>query len=109
MRGLIRYVNSLLLGVILGMILVAIMHKSSSHERQEVRATWIMLGYELLGAKDQRTVLPIRGTVMRGVGCVRESCRCHVDPVFRASLSTIVISISLVKPAGGGHPCVIRK
>jgi hypothetical protein len=48
MRRLITYFNSVLLGVILGMVFVAIVHASPSHLQE--RANWITVEYRILGA-----------------------------------------------------------
>jgi hypothetical protein len=46
MRRLIGYLNPLLLGMILGMIFVAIVHSCPSQWQEKVRATGITIGYE---------------------------------------------------------------
>ena len=109
MRLVMTYLNALLLGVILGMIFVATVQQSSSPGRHEARSNSIVFGYELLGAKDQRIVLLIPGTTMHVRDWSPESHICHVNPVFRRSISTIAISVSVVRPAEGGRACMVRK
>jgi hypothetical protein len=46
MRRLIAYLNSLLLGAILGMIFVAIVHSCPSHWQEKIRAAGITIGHE---------------------------------------------------------------
>ena len=46
MRRFIAYLNSLLFGMILGMIFVAIVHSCPSHWQETFRATRITIGYE---------------------------------------------------------------
>jgi hypothetical protein len=46
MRRLIAYLNSLLLGAILGMIFVAIVHSCPSHWQQRIRAAGITIGHK---------------------------------------------------------------
>jgi len=62
MRRLIANCNALLLGMILGMIFVAVVHAPQSHRQAEVHAGRITIGYEILGAKNQTTVLLFAGT-----------------------------------------------
>jgi hypothetical protein len=46
MRRLIAYVDSLMLGIILGMVFVAIVHACPSSWQERVRASGIAIGYE---------------------------------------------------------------
>ena len=48
MRRIIAYLDPLMLGVILGMIFVAIMHACPSHLQERIRATGITISYEQL-------------------------------------------------------------
>jgi hypothetical protein len=109
MRRLITHLNPLLLGVILGMIFLAIVQASPSHGREEVRASSIVFAYEIPGANHQKTILLIPGTAMHCVDGSAKSCGYHAAPIFRASFSTIAMSVSLVRLTVDQHPCAFRK
>ena len=109
MRRLVTYLNALLLGVILGMVFLALVQESSSPGPREVRTSSVVLDYELVGVKNQQVVLVIPGTTMPYRDRSPESCRCHVKPLFHGSFSTIAISVSVVRPDQGHHPCVVGK
>jgi hypothetical protein len=97
MRRLITHFNALFLGAILGMIFVAIAHAPLSHRQDMVRAHGITIGYEIVGAKDQTTILLIAGTTTQLVRLPAGLCAhlanhgCHASPS--------VTSASLVRPA----------
>jgi hypothetical protein len=97
MRRLIPHFNSLLLGMIMGLVFVAIVHTSQTHQQSEVSAHGIAIGYEIIGAKDQTTVLLIAGTTTHLVRLPAGFCSylrnqgCHA--------SSFVTSASLVSPA----------
>ncbi|HMG84498.1 MAG TPA: hypothetical protein VK574_02075 [Terracidiphilus sp.] len=97
MRRLTTYFNSLLLGVILGMTFVAIVHAPISHRHEKVRAHALTIGYEIVGAKDQTTVLLIAGTTIHVVRLPAGLCAHLVNQGCDASPS--VTSASLVIPA----------
>ena len=50
MRRLITYFNSLLLGMILGMVFVAIVHGFTSHPEKKDSANGITISYRIPGA-----------------------------------------------------------
>ena len=100
MRRLITYFNSLFLGVILGMIFLAIVHAPQSHWQEVVRVNRITIGHEILGAKNQTTVLLIARTTMQLVHLPREFCAYLVRQGCHESSSVFARSTSLVRPAG---------
>ncbi len=97
MRRLIAHFNSLFLGMILGMIFVAIAYAPSSHRQQKVRAHALTIGYEIVGAKDHTTVLLIAGTTTHLVRLPAGLCAHLVNQGCHVSNS--VTSVSLVRPA----------
>jgi hypothetical protein len=109
MRRLITYFNSLFLGVILGMIFVAIFHASSSHRHEEERVSRITKGCEFLGAKSPTTILLIGGVTMQLVHMRAEFCACLANQRCLASSSMSARSASLVRHAGYQQPCSLRK
>jgi hypothetical protein len=109
MRRLITCFNSLLLGMILGMIFVAIVHAPPSHLQDEVFTKRVAIGYEILGAKNQTTVLLIAETTMQLAHLPAEFCTYLVNQNCHASSSAIARSASLVRPAGYQQPCALRR
>jgi hypothetical protein len=99
MRRLITHFNALLLGMILGMVFVAIVHAPPSHRQEEVRASRITIGYEILGTGNQTTVVLIAGTTTQLVHLPAVFCAYLVNQGCQASPSAITRSASLVRPA----------
>jgi hypothetical protein len=97
MRRLITHFNSLFLGMILGTIVLAVIHAPSSHQQEKVRPGRIAIGYEILGEKNETTVLLIAGTTTQLIHLPAEFCAylgnqgCHA--------SSLVTSASFVRPA----------
>jgi hypothetical protein len=89
MRRLIAYFNSLLLGMILGMIFVAIIHAPQFQRQEKVHGPGITIGCEIFGAKDQTTVLLIAGTATHLVSLPADFCSylgnrgCHASSPHR--------------------------
>jgi len=108
MRRLITYFNSLLLGVIAGMIFVAIVH-ASPHRHEGVHANGIMISYQVLGAKQQKTFLLIAGKITRLVDWTPQFCGQSVDRGYRLSSPVIALSISPIKPADLQQACALKK
>jgi hypothetical protein len=108
MRRLITYFNSLLLGVILGMIFVTIVDEPSSHLEQKVGANGFTIGCEILAITNQTTVLQIAGTTMQLIHLPAEFCASLADHLYRASSSIIVRPVSLVRPARSQQPRRLR-
>ena len=50
MRRSLTYLNALLLGMILGMLFLAIVHTIPPHGQRELRRSGIALGYRIIGA-----------------------------------------------------------
>lgn len=65
MRRLITYFNSLFLGVILGMIFVAIFHAPSSHRQEVDHDTRIAKVCALFGTKSPTTAPWVAATAMQ--------------------------------------------
>jgi hypothetical protein len=99
MRRLITYFNALFLGLILGMIFVAIVHEPLSHRRQEVRAGRVSIGYEILETENQTTVVLIAGTTTQLVHLPAKFCAYLVNQGCHTSSSVIARSASLVRLA----------
>jgi hypothetical protein len=99
MRRLITHFNALFLGVILGMVFVAIFHAPRSHRQEDGHANRIAIGYEILGAKNQTTVLLIAGTSTLLVNLPGEFCAYLVNHGCCASSRIIAVSDSLKRPA----------
>ena len=104
MRRLITYFNSLLLGVILGMIFVTIVDEPSNLE-QKVGANGFTIGCEFLAITNQTTVLRIAGTTVQLIHLPAEFCASLADHLYRVSSSIIARSASLVRPARNQQPC----
>ena len=102
MRHLIAHFNALFLGIIMGMIFVALVYAPASSRQQKVHAQALTVGYEIIGSNDQTTVLLIAGTTTHLVRLPASVCahlvnqRCHASPS--------VASASFVIPAT--HPQV---
>ena len=79
MRRLITYFNALLLGIILGMIFVAIVHAPQSSQQEAPRAHGITIGYEIVGAEDQTTIVLIAGTTTHLVRLPADFCAYLAD------------------------------
>jgi hypothetical protein len=109
MRRLMTYLNSLLLGVILGMIFLATIHASSSPRKEKDCAGGIAIAYEFLGANNQKTVLLIAGTKIHLVEWPALFCEYSVDHEYRVSSSALTISASLVRPTRRQQTCALRK
>lgn len=105
MRRLITYFNSLLLGLILGMIFVTIVDEPSSHLEEKVGANGFTKCYELLAITNQTTALRIAETTMQLIHSPAEFCADLADHLYRASSSIIARSASLVRPRRNQHPC----
>jgi hypothetical protein len=97
MRRLITHFNALFLGVILGMIFVAIANAPSSDRQRSVRTHGLTIGYEIVGAKDHTTVLLIAGTTTHLVRLPAGLCAHLANQGCHASNS--VTSVSLIRPA----------
>ena len=97
MRRLITHFNALLLGMTLGMIFVAIVYAPQSHRQERVRAHEITIGYEIVGAKDQTTVVLIAGTTTHLVRLPAGFCAHLANQGCHAS--SFVTSASLDRPA----------
>ncbi len=97
MRHLIAHFNSLLLGMILGMIFVAIVHTPQTHPQETASARGITIGYEIVGAKDQTTVLLIAGTTTHFVRLPADLCAYFGNHGCHAM--SFVTSASLVRPS----------
>ena len=108
MRRLIAYVNSLLLGVILGMIFVAIV-QASPRPQEGVRASGIIISYQVLGTKQEKTVLLVAGRVTQIADWPPEFCGRAVDRSYRLSSPIIAISVSPVRPARLRQACSLGK
>ena len=97
MRHLIAHFNALLLGMILGMVFLAFVHAHPSRLQDGVRAHEITIGYEIVGAEDQTTILLIAGTTTHLVRLPGDLCAylgkhdCHA--------TSFVTSASLVRPS----------
>ena len=50
MRRLVTYINSLFLGMILGLVFVVIVHGSTSHPEKKDHASGITISYRIPGA-----------------------------------------------------------
>jgi len=98
MCRLITYLNSLFLGVILGMIFVATV-KAAPHRHEGVHDSGIMISYQILGTKQQATFLLIAGRVMQLADLPPEFCGRHVGQGYRLSSPVLAISIAPVRPA----------
>jgi hypothetical protein len=109
MRRLISYFNSLFLGMILGIIFVAIFHAPSSHHQEKDRVSRITKGCEFLEAKNPTPVLLIAGTTMELVHLREAFCAYLANQGCPSSSSVIARSASLVTPAGYHQPCALRK
>jgi hypothetical protein len=94
MRRLIAHFNSLLLGMILGMVFVAVVHAPPSQQQERVRAKRITIGYEILGAENQTTVLLLAGTTTHLVRLPVKFCTYHGNAGCRVSSSVIEIGPS---------------
>ena len=108
MRRLIAYLNPLLLGVILGMILVAIT-QPSPHRREGVGANGILISYQVLGTQQQKTVLLIAGRIMQLADWPPEFCSRHIDRSYRLSSPIVAISVSPIRPAKLQQACALTK
>jgi len=108
MRRFIAYLNSLLLGVVLGMIFVAIVH-ASPHRHEGVRANGFMISYQILGARQQKTFLLFAGRAVRLADWPPEFCGRSVDRGYGLASPIIAISISPVRPAKLQQACALRK
>ncbi len=108
MRRLINYFNSLFLGMILGMIFVAIFHAPASQHPEEDRVSRTTKGCELLGTKNPTTVLLTARTTVHLVHLPEEFCACLANLGSHASLSVIARSASLIRPAEYQQPCAFR-
>jgi hypothetical protein len=95
MRRLIAHFNSLFLGMILGMIFVAIVYAPGPQRQQKVRAHGLTVGYEIIGSNDQTTVLLIAGTTTRLVRLPASLCShlanqgCHTSPSITSATLAI--------------------
>ena len=108
MRRLIAYINSLLLGVVLGMIFIAIVH-ALPHRHEHVRANGIMISYQVLGAKQQRTFLLFAGRVTRPPDWPPEFCGQSVERGYFLASPIVAISISPVRPVRFQQRCALRR
>ncbi len=97
MRHLIAHFNSLLLGMILAMVFLAIVHTHPSHLQEGVHAHGITIGYEILGTKDQTTVLLIAGKTTHLVRLPTDLCAYLGKQGCRGM--SFVTSASLVMPS----------
>ena len=95
MRRLITYSNALLLGMILGMIFVAIFHARPSHRQQEVRAHRIPFAYEIFVARNQTTLVLVAGQDMRLISLPVEFCPHFVHRSCHTAASIISSSNQL--------------
>jgi hypothetical protein len=109
MRRLVAHFNALLLGMTLGMIFLAIVHAPQSSRQEKIRAHGITIGYEIVGAKDQTTVVLIAGTTMHEIRLPAEFCAYLADQGCLASSFVITRSASFVRPAGYQQLCALRK
>jgi len=97
MRRLITYFNSLFLGVILGMIFVAIVHTPPSRRHAKVCANGITIGNEIFGSKIQTKVLLIAGTTVKLAHLPAEFCAYLGNQGCQASCTVIARSAYLVR------------
>ena len=105
MRRLITCFNSLLLGVILGMIFVTIVDEPSSHLEEKVGANGFTIGCEILAITNQTTVLQIAGMTVQLIQLPAELCASLADHLYRASTFIVARSASLLRPANNQWPC----
>jgi len=108
MRRLIAYINSLLLGVILGMIFIAIVH-AVPQRHEHVRASGIVISYQVLGAKQQRTFLLFAGRVTHLADWPPEFCGQSVERGYLLASPIVAISISPVRPVRFQQACALRR
>jgi hypothetical protein len=99
MRRLTTCFNALLLGMILGMIFVAIVHALPSHRQEQIRASGITIGYRILGAKNHKSVLPIPEATIQLFHLPPDFCAYLVNQCCHASSSVIARPACLDKPA----------
>jgi hypothetical protein len=99
MRRLVTHFNALFLGMILGMIFVAIVHAALPHREERVRAQRITIGYEIVGRKDHTTVLLIAGTATHLVRLPVDFCTYLGNEDSHTSSCIIARSASLARPA----------
>lgn len=109
MRRLITYVNALFLGMILGMIFVAIVHAPPAHLEEKVCASGITIGHEIIAATNQTTILRIAETTLELIHSPAHLLANLADHGFRASSNPIAVSDSLVKAARYQQPCTLQK
>ncbi len=109
MGRLIAHFNALLLGMTLGMIFVAIVHAPQSSRQEKIHAHGITIGYEVVGEKDQTTVVLIAGTTMHEIRLPAEFCAYLANQGCHASSLVITRSASFVRPAGYQQPYALRK
>lgn len=109
MRHLITHFNALLLGMTLGMIFVAIVHTPQSHLEESASGHGITIGYEIVGAEDQTTVVLIAGTTMHEIRLPAKFCAYLANQGCRALSFVITRSASFVRPAGYQQPYALRK
>jgi pimeloyl-ACP methyl ester carboxylesterase len=64
MRRLITYLNALFIGMLLGLVFVALVHAAPLHRRGQIHTNGITIVYESYGPNNRETVLLIAGTAM---------------------------------------------
>lgn len=109
MRRLITYLNALFLGMILGMIFVAIINAPSAHLEEKVCASGITIGHEVIAAANQTTALRIAGTTMQLVHSPAELFANLADHGHSASSFIRTISRPLNIPASHQQRCALTK
>ena len=107
MRRLISYLNSLFLGVILGMIAVAI--AQPTHGSEGVRANGIVITYQMVGTKQEKTIHLFAGSSVLFVDSPSALCGHTVDRCYRLSSPILALSISPLRPAILRQACATRK
>jgi hypothetical protein len=108
MRRLFTYLNSLLLGVILGLIFVAIAH-TTSQRHKGVCTNGVVISYQILGEKQQKTFLLIAGRATHLAAWPPEICGQSVSRGYRLASPIMALSISTVRPAKFTPACALRK
>jgi hypothetical protein len=83
--------------MILGTIFIAVVHAPQSRRHEGNRVHGITIGYEIIGAKDQTTVLLIAGTTTHLVRLPAGFCTILANQGCQAS--SFVTSASLDGPA----------
>jgi pimeloyl-ACP methyl ester carboxylesterase len=82
-RRFVTWLDSLLIGMLLGLIFIRFVHASPLHQRGEVHANGITIAYETYGPGDRETILLIAGTAMQLIDWDPKFCEDLVDRGYR--------------------------